>query len=248
MEFPTAEEYIRAVQHPRLAFQRPELRAARFEVHPLLRIPMPASGTTAVVFKAGVDGTDQAFRFFTRQDASSRHRYSTLNSYFTRRGLSPHVAACEWIDDAILVNGRRWPMVRMEWVDGHPLDRHVEDLVERGDTDSLGTLAGAWRNLVRATQSARFAHGDLQHGNVLVDRGGALRLVDFDSAWIDPFAGLHPPTEHGHRNYQHPRRIWGPWMDTFPGLVIYLSLLALARDPGMWQHYNGENLLVDSSD
>src|SRR5882672_8775141 len=111
MKFPTAEDYIRAVQHPQLAFQRPELRAARFELHPLLQIPVPASGTTAVVFKAGVDGTDQAFRFFTRQDASSQHRYTALNSYFTQRGLSPHVAACQWIDDAILVGGRRWPMV-----------------------------------------------------------------------------------------------------------------------------------------
>jgi eukaryotic-like serine/threonine-protein kinase len=248
MEFPTAEEYIRAVQHPPAAFQRPELRAARFEVHPMLGIPVPASGTTAVVFKANIDGTDQALRFFTRQDASSQQRYTALNSYFAQRGLSPHVAACGWIDDAILVGGRRWPMVRMEWVDGHTLDQHVENLVERGDTGSLGALAGAWRNLVRATQAARFAHGDLQHGNVLVDRGGALRLVDFDSAWIEPFAGLHPPTEQGHRNYQHPRRVWGPWMDTFPGLVIYLSLLALARDPGMWQHYNGENLLFDSAD
>ncbi|MEJ3651966.1 hypothetical protein WEH80_03005 [Actinomycetes bacterium KLBMP 9759] len=249
MEFPSGEEYIRAVQHPELVFTRPELVAARFEVHPLLQIPVPASGTTAVVFKATVGGRAQALRFFTREDASTRERYTALNSWFTERGLTDDVATCQWIDDAILVNGHRWPMVQMEWVDGTTLDQHVEDLVEAEARDELRSLAGSWRDLVRRAQSAHFAHGDLQHGNVLVDRSGRLRLVDFDSAWITPFARSEPPNEAGHRNYQPPNRVWGPWMDTFPGLVIYLSLLALSRDPKQWEYLNdGENLLFGKDD
>src|SRR5262249_18299822 len=47
-------------------------------------------------------------------------------------------------------------------------------------------------------------------------------------------------------------RRWGPWMDTFPGLVIYLSLLALARnnDPTVpWEAlYIGDNLLFQQGD
>lgn len=249
MEFPTAEDYVRAVQHPALAFNRPELAQARFELHPLLQIPVPASGTTAVVFKATVGGVSQALRFFTRQDASTRQRYTALNVYFAQRGLRPHVATCQWVDDAITVNGRRWPMVQMEWVDGHTLDRHVEDLVADDDTAALRSLAAAWRGLLRSMQAARFAHGDLQHGNVLVGHDGALRLVDFDGSWIEPFAGSKPPTESGHRNYQHPASTWGPWMDTFPGLVVYLSLLALSRSPKQWnQLHNGENLLFSRPD
>ncbi|WP_305080795.1 hypothetical protein [Pseudonocardia sp. TRM90224] len=249
MEFPSGEEYIRAVQHPELVFTRPELVAARFDVHPLLQIPVPASGTTAVVFKATVGGRAQALRFFTREDASTRERYTALNSWFTERGLTDDVATCGWIDDAILVNGHRWPMVQMEWVDGNTLDQHVEELVEAEARDELRSLAGSWRDLVRRTQSAHFAHGDLQHGNVLVDNSGRLRLVDFDSAWITPFARSAPPNEAGHRNYQPPNRVWGPWMDTFPGLVIYLSLLALSRDPKQWEYLNdGENLLFGKQD
>src|SRR5215470_2001290 len=249
MEFPNAEDYIRAVQHPALAFNRPELARARFELHPLLRIPMPSSGTTAVVFKATVGGVNQALRFFTREDASTRQRYTALNAYFAERGLCPHVATCQWVDDAITVNGRKWPMVQMEWVDGHTLDQHVEDLVAANDTAALRSLTVEWRELLRNMQAARFAHGDLQHGNVLVGHNGALRLVDFDGAWIEPFAGSKPPTESGHRNYQHPASTWGPWMDTFPGLVVYLSLLVLSRSPKQWNHlYNGENLLFSRPD
>ncbi|MDT3446180.1 hypothetical protein [Pseudofrankia sp. BMG5.37] len=246
---PSAEDYIKAVQRPDLVFDRPELTEARFDVHPMMGIPVPASGSTAVVFRATVGGTAQALRFFTREDASTQQRYTALNTWFSERGLTDDVASCRWVDDAILVNGRRWPMVQMEWVEGHPLDRHVEDLVETGDRVALGTLADSWRDLLRRMQAARFAHGDLQHGNVLVDATGRMRLVDFDSSWIVPFTGFPPPTEGGHRNYQPENRPWGPWMDTFPGLVIYLSLLALAHEPGQWEQLNdGENLLFGHKD
>ena len=38
-------------------------------------------------------------------------------------------------------------------------------------------------------------------------------------------------------------------MDTFPGLVIYVSLVALAKAPSLWQQlYNGGNLLFRRHD
>lgn len=248
MDMPTAEDYMRAVQNPRLVFHQPSLRDAVFDTHPLLGIPIPASGTSAIVFKATVDGESQALRFLTRPDAATRLRYTALNAHFTERGLTRDVATSQWIDDAITVNGRTWPMVRMQWVAGKTLNQHVEDLLDAGDTASVATLATAWRDLLRRTQTTGFAHGDLQHGNVMVEPDGTPRLVDFDCSWIEAFAGSAPPAESGHRNYQRPARPWGRWMDTFPGLVIYLSLLAVARDREAWQLHNGENLLFSDAD
>ena len=67
-----------------------------------------------------------------------------------------------------------------------------------------------------------------------------LRLVDFDDSWIPAFAGGRPPNP----NYQRIGRTWGRWMDTFPGLVIYTSLLGLSRRPDTWRLlHNGENML-----
>ena len=38
------------------------------------------------------------------------------------------------------------------------------------------------------------------------------------------------------------------YVDNFPSLVVYLSLLAAASDPGLWAFYNGDNLLFTSKD
>ncbi|MFD1049564.1 hypothetical protein ACFQ1S_30555, partial [Kibdelosporangium lantanae] len=108
---------------------------------------------------------------------------------FTERNITHDMATSTWVDNAITVNGRTWPVLRMQWVEGRTLNHHVEDLVEDEDTASIRALADNWRDLVRRIQTARFAHGDLQHGNVMVEGDGTLRLVDFDSAWIEPFAG-----------------------------------------------------------
>jgi hypothetical protein len=249
MQYPQAEDYIRAVQQPEQAFLRPELRTAEFEVHPVFRIPMPASGNVAVVFRAEVEGADTALRFFIREDASTRERYTALGRHFAGHGIEDCVAHPTWLDDAISLNDAAWPMVRMEWVDGRTLDEYVGHLARGGDTGALTSLATTWRGFVGRLQQADFAHGDLQHGNILVDTSSTLRLVDFDGSWISSFQGDPPPRETGHPNYQPAGRKWGRWMDTFPGLVIYTALLTLARRPGSWtQLQNGENILFSAGD
>ncbi|MGH3181622.1 MAG: hypothetical protein ACRDOE_06925, partial [Streptosporangiaceae bacterium] len=84
----------------------------------------------------------------------------------------------------------------------------------------------------------------------MVDQEGRLRLVDFDGVWIPQLAGQSPPTEFGHPNYQHPlQHVWGRWLDTFSALVIYLSLVALGKAPGLWLAlYNSKNLLFAKND
>ena len=248
MRYPSPEDYLKAVQRHE-SFTTDDLRRCALVPHPLYGIPMPAAGTSAVVFKAVVDGEPQALRFFTREDRWSSDRYDALRAHFTTHGLADVVAMPAWVDDGITVNGSTWPVVRMQWVDGHPLNKHVDDLVRRGDGHALGALADAWLDLVGRLQRAEFAHGDLQHGNVLVDDRGAMRLVDFDGSWIARFSGWPAPRETGHRNYQPEHRPWGQWMDTFSGLVIYTSLFALSKDPNPWHRLNtGENLLFRRED
>lgn len=245
--FPTVADYVLAVQQPS-TFLRPELVRAVFDRDSVWGIPIPRTGVAAVVFKAEVDGIVRALRFFLRSDASMRDRYTALNSYFHAHGLAMSVAACEWLDNAIELNGDSWPLVQMQWVEGPSLDVYVGNMVERGETDALAALAADWRKLIWTMQAAQFAHGDLQHGNVLIDSSGRLRLVDFDCVWLPGIATKSPPTEVGHANYQRLDRPWGPLMDTFPGLVIYASLLALARDHDFWGFHQGENLIFCEAD
>jgi hypothetical protein len=246
--YPAAGDYYKAVQFPSRSFTVPRLQAAEFVWDSLG--PTLARGSSAVVFQAAIDGKTQALRCYIRNDASSRDRYSALDAYLASHDLRPFVSGTTWLDEAITVNRSSWPVLTMEWIDGRTLNEYVDFLVSASNAAALTTLAVNWRELVALLQRSEFGHGDLQHGNVMVDQDGQFRLVDFDGVWIPQLAGQAPPTEFGHPNYQHPGlRIWDRWVDTFSALVIYLSLTALGRDPALWLAlYNSKNLLFAKND
>jgi eukaryotic-like serine/threonine-protein kinase len=247
---PSAGDYFKAVQFPDRVFTLNMLQQAAFRQNALG--PILATGSSAVVFQATVNGAPQAVRCFIRKDASSQERYGALSGYLSSHDLSPHVSPVTWLDAAIHVNNATWPVLMMEWIDGQALDKHVDSLVACSDSGALVTLAIRWREMVALLQQAEFTHGDLQHGNVLVDSGGRLRLVDYDGVWIPALVGQAAPTESGHLNYQHPvyngADRWGRWFDTFSAFVIYLSLVALSRDTGLWSLYTEKNLLFQQTD
>jgi eukaryotic-like serine/threonine-protein kinase len=246
--FPVAGDYYKAVQVPGRAFTVPKLQTAQFVWDSLG--PTLARGSSAVVFQAEVDGSPQALRCYIRNDASSRDRYSALSTYLASHDLSPHVSGTTWMEGAIRVKNATWPVLQMGWIDGRTLNEYVDFLVAGSNAAALTTLAARWRDMIALLQSSSFGHGDLQHGNVLVDQEGQLRLVDFDGVWIPQLAGQSPPTEYGHPNYQRPGlREWDRWLDTFSALVIYLSLVALSKDPALWLAlYNSKNLLFSRAD
>src|SRR5207237_10224341 len=131
---------------------------------------------------------------------------------------------------------------------GQHLDRCVEGRLDK--PRELAALREKCRTLVKDIEHAKFAHGDLQHGNILV-RGRDLLLIDYDGMWVPALIGRQA-TEIGHRAYQHPKRSmsdYGPYLDRFSALVIYLSLLALEVDRKLWdQYYTGDNLLFVRED
>jgi hypothetical protein len=259
---PAANDYVQALQNPRRVFRSATLQAAEF-TQDAMGMPLAVRGASAAVFRARVEGVDTALRCFLRLGASSEQRSDLLGGYLARCGVTSIVRP-EWLDAEVRVKGTQWPVLRMEWVDGDLLSYHVGRLVTAGDAAGLLDLAGRWLALVQQLETARIGHGDLQHGNVLVDRrSGQLRLIDLDGAWVPPIAPMPPPHELGHPNYAHPGRSpgdWGPAVDSFSALVIYLSLLALAFDPylsvdsrsgprGLWSDFhNGENLLFTRED
>ena len=119
------------------------------------------------------------------------------------------------------------------------------------NSDLLLSMAQSFRELVNSLIIHQIAHGDLQHGNVMVTPEKGLKLVDYDGMFVPPLGQIQSP-ELGHANYQHPKRtphFYDSSLDRFSALVIFTCLRALAADAGLWNRfYSGENLLLTSDD
>src|SRR5262249_25836274 len=144
----------------------------------------------------------------------------------------------------------------MRWVEGFMLNEFLRD--RAGNASLLEQLCPLWLRLGNELRASRMAHGDLQHGNVLLVPGAnaaamVLRLIDYDGMWVPELEG-RPPGEVGHPNYQHPQRLrrggYDAEADRFAHLAIYVAFRCLAAGgQALWdKHDNGENLLFRESD
>jgi hypothetical protein len=239
MGFPTGADYMEALQHPAACFPGdPELAGGQVELTPL-GLPRAISGNFASVFKVeGASGRLYAVRCFTRWFDDQAERYDAISYRLSQ--LKPRWAVpFDFVTDGVRVGGDRFPILKMPWADARPLLSYVEDHL--WDGPALAYLAARFAALVDELSRAGVAHGDLQHGNILVAPGGDLRLVDFDGMYVPALRG-RGSNELGHRNYQHPGRRrdeFGPDIDRFPSWVVYASLAAVSVDPVLWGRLDG---------
>jgi hypothetical protein len=247
--WPTATEYVAAVQDTARALPDPDLAALRLRPG-LMGLPAAATGQNAIVFDAdGPDGRT-ALRCFT----SAPHRGGEVYRLLEGMDLPEQLVPVRWRPDALEVGGARWPVVTMPWIAGDPLHRWVGDNMHR--PARIAALADRWVEACRVMYASGVAHGDLQHGNVLVTADDELRFIDFDGVLLfNPATGREltgAPAEVGHPNYQHPQRIEdgfsSRFVDTFSALLIHTTLRALVTDPGLWAHHRGENLVLAQAD
>lgn len=249
LRWPTGTDYSQAVQSPQHSFTATELTSTE-PVISALGVPMVATGQNAVVFLLR-DMMQRSFalRCFTTPSSDGAQRYQALSAHLATVPSGTALAAATWIDDGVHVRDRHWPVVLMPWVNGKPMNLAVEDMLE-DDPAALVALADRMRAAVDQLQAAQIAHGDLQHGNVLVAEDGQVTFVDLDGVWV-PHNTLPPPNEIGHPNYQHPGRDsqhWGRYVDSFSALLIDTSLRAMAADPSLGEFMGGESLVVSRPD
>ncbi|OJW23937.1 MAG: hypothetical protein BGO49_17280 [Planctomycetales bacterium 71-10] len=242
MAWPTPQEYNEAVQSPQVCFSDPELKRGSPALTPL-GLPRPISGAFASVYRIDCQGRSWAVRCFLREYADQQHRYSAISERLRGANL-PCMVGFEFLARGILVGGRWHPILKMEWLDGISLNEYVGQNVNRPDV--LRSLSRRWIDLMRSLKDAGIAHGDLQHGNVLV-RAGELKLIDYDAMYVPALSGLQSH-EEGHRNYQHTERTGKDFhadLDNFSAWVIFTSISALAIDPRLWKLPNaGDECLL----
>lgn len=261
MPYPSKTDYHNAIKHPSIVFknldsQLEQGHAIKSSNGQSLWI---ASGQFACVFQFETSSPKKfwAVRCPTENIANVAQHYKKVTRCLQSIIYSSeYFLQFEYLDPGILVNGNKYPIIKMEWSKGVNLDKFIEKNLN--DQTKLKQLAQSWFELSENLLKDRIAHGDLQHGNILViDQNlPEIKLVDYDSLYYEPEDGINTPDQiKGVNGYQHPLRDniqnKSVNVDFFSHLIIYLSIVTLSEKPQLWQQYkcsNSERLLFQRTD
>ncbi|MEG4287050.1 DUF1036 domain-containing protein [Microcoleus sp. A006_D1] len=251
--YPTAGKYSSALRHPQITFKN---------LDPILVTGKPiekaansigfkdlwsAAGGFACVFKYETFNPQKlwAVRCFLQSTSSVATHYSKVSTRLPNIPCSFYFVECSFLAEGIRVDGNLYPTVKMEWADGKDLRTFIRDNLN--NKNKLDLLAQAWVKLSKDLADNGIAHGDLQHGNITVDdsNGINLKLIDYDSLYFSVDGNAINDEIKGIPDYQHPLRSKLQkqclQIDFFPQLVIYLSIVAIAENPHLWNTYNLDN-------
>ena len=187
------------------------------------------------------DGTTWAFRCWHSDVNNSKKRYEIISDAIRNANLD-FLCDFEYIEKGINVDGKIYPTTRMRWVEGLTIKEYI--CKNRYSKDLLSNLAENFLNMAHALHNQFLAHGDLQHGNILVDENHKLFLVDYDSFYCPQLKG-EEDTVTGLPDYQHPARRTNKSvsekLDYFSELIIYLSIRAIAENSSLIEKYQVED-------
>jgi hypothetical protein len=248
MYLPRGDEYNQAIQNPRTAFRDEDLKICQFE-KTNLGLPKPYSGNFTTTYHLfNYPTKDFAVRCFTRQISDLEKRYKAISNFLRENKSNNYFVNAEYLDKGINVNGKFYPIIKMDWSKGSQLNFFISNNL--GNRSILEKLLENFKSLVVELENKKIAHGDLQHGNIIV-RDSKIVLIDYDGMYLESIKDLKA-NEIGHPNYQHPLRTekyYDHRLDYFSSIVIYICLQAVIIKPDLWNRYdNGENMLFKASD
>ena len=200
------------------------------------------AGGFSVVFPYELpDGTKWAFRCWHSDISNTQKRYEIISEAIYRANLD-FLCEFNYIEKGINVDGNIYPTTRMRWVEGITIKDYI--CKYRQSKDKLKVLAENFLLMTHALHEQLLAHGDLQHGNILVGDDHQLYLVDYDSFYCPKLKG-EEDTVTGLPDYQHPSRksnkSVSEKLDYFSELIIYLSIMAIAEAPFLVDKYKVED-------
>ena len=210
------------------------------------------TGGYTVVIPCIVSGEKWAFRCWHVPVKDSQERYAYISRTIQSLNL-PFFCPFDYNEKGLIVKGETFPITRMKWVDGKNLKIFICSHYQ--ESKIIKKLAGNFLDMIIKLHSEHIAHGDLQHGNIIVSDTGKLYLVDYDSMFVPEMCNNFPDIISGLIDYQHPSRKnnsnSSEKLDYFSELIIYTSLLAIAVEPELVLKYDVENteaLLFKSDD
>lgn len=246
--WPTIQEYVGAFQNLSVHILDPELKKGSVELDKS-GFPRVVSGNFACVFKVQCGNNIYAVRcFYNSKIEDLEKRYMLISDTLNNARL-PFFVKFKYLPHGIRIGGKEYPVLKMEWAPGELLNKFIDKNLK--NKNLLIRVAKEFGECVVKMQRNKIAHGDLQHGNIKVfvdPQSSSVRLyfVDYDCLYVQSLSSNKSP-EIGHPNYQHPKRNESHYsenLDNFSALVIYLSLIAVAEDPTVWNRYHDDECMI----
>lgn len=215
------------------------------------RLIKHSGGFTVVYPYTLPNGEKWAFRCWHSELGDVRKRFEIISTAIQNAKL-PYLCDFIYVDKGISVEGKVYPTTRMRWVEGTTIKEYICSNFQ--SKTKLLSLADQFLHLVRDMHKHSLAHGDLQHGNILVGDDGKLYLVDYDSFYCPQLSG-EKDIITGLKDYQHPSRSKNKYvsekLDYFSEIIIYLSILGIAYNSSLCSKYkmaDTEHMLFESKD
>lgn len=265
IQYPSGDDYANALRNAKRCLRDRSLHDFAPKLLPN-GDPKPWTGGLAYVFKLEHPSGDVAVKFFKNGDEERANRYRLIDAHLSKLNC-PYLVGFQYQPLGLKWPGD-FPLLRMEWGGGKTLYQWLKEwgAAPKRDSAALLAMSDRWVALMQWLGVNQIAHGDLQHGNILVMADGPLVLVDYDGMCVPAMvtAGMRS-REDGLPAYQHPQRLASPKgpevgdskggqaasqqperlrllmsleMDDFSAWVVWLTLRGLAADPGLWDKFN----------
>lgn len=233
------EDIITSVTTPKLVLDG-LIKNGSFYTLPTGDVEMYTGGFT-LVFPVDVKREKWAFRCWYVDLGNLRGHFQILSQVLSKFAL-PYFCSFTYVDEGIVVEGKKYPTTRMKWIDGKNLKEYI--CIHKNDKNKLKNLANNFVKMITTLHKYHISHGDLQHGNILVDDNDNLFLIDYDSVYVPELQG-EADIIKGLKGYQHPKRgdnlLANEKVDYFSELIIYLSILAIAEKSSLVEKYQVED-------
>lgn len=242
VRWPILEDYQAAIQNRKLCLKDLSLKKANVECR-YMGLPFPRSGNYGAIYKFEVESKTQALKVFTRFHPEMEKRYLMI-SKVVNNAKNPFLIKFQFDAEGILVKGKWYPILIMDWVEGRTLDKYLNDIFQNNIPFDNRRICLEWISLVKSLNQLNISHGDLQHGNILIDNNGKMFLVDYDGMFVPTMKGMKA-IEGGLPSYQHPKRgvnDFNERLDDFSSLIILLQLAVV--DKKLWDTYHDDNHLI----
>ena len=133
------------------------------------------SGGFTVVFPVYSNGHKWAFRCWHTEMGNVRKRFKVIADYVNQLNSS-YFCNFYYCDSGLIVDGKVFPTTRMDWINGKTINQYIAKNAEIKELMLI--LADKFLRMTDSLHKYHIAHGDLQHGNIIITDTGDIKLVD----------------------------------------------------------------------